>query len=134
MAAICALQDPEYYAARYRETHALREQLAAALAALGIREVVPGVGNFVMFHLPPNGPDAATVVKSCRMRGLFLRDFGGRGMSPGRYALRIAVKDTATNRRMVGILRGILGGGRGPGDDVGDRSARNGKEGRSDAC
>ena len=51
VAAVNALGDPEYYAARYRETRVLRENLAAALHALGI-EVVPGAANFILCHLP----------------------------------------------------------------------------------
>jgi histidinol-phosphate/aromatic aminotransferase/cobyric acid decarboxylase-like protein len=123
MAAILALRDPEYYAARYRETHALREQLTNALAEIGIHEIVPGVGNFIMFHLAADGPDAATVVRECRQRGLFLRDFAGMQASLGRHALRIAVKDAATNRRMLGILRTVLGGGE-AGDEVAARSSQ----------
>jgi histidinol-phosphate/aromatic aminotransferase/cobyric acid decarboxylase-like protein len=107
VAAVLALQDPEYYARRYAETHRLREQLAAGLAALGV-EALPGVANFILCHLPPDGPTAATVVARCRERDLFLRDASAMGSRLGPHALRLAVKDEATNRRMLEILAGVL--------------------------
>ena len=67
-------------------------------------ETVPGIANFILCHLPPAGPDAATVVARCREYGLFLRDASGMGAELGDRAVRIAVKDRETNRRMVDIL------------------------------
>lgn len=107
VAAVRALQDPGYYAARYAETAALREGLAAQLGALGW-EVLPGIANFLLCHLPETGPDAATVVLRCRQHGLFLRDATVMGSRLGRHALRIAVKDATTNQRMVAIIRQAL--------------------------
>ena len=107
VAAVRALQDPEYYASRYLETAELREELRAGLAALGLLSV-PGIANFLLCQLPPQGMDAATVVERCRQRGLFLRDAGAMGTQLGSHALRIAVKDAATNRRMVEILSEVL--------------------------
>jgi histidinol-phosphate/aromatic aminotransferase/cobyric acid decarboxylase-like protein len=109
VAAVEALQDAEYYAARHRETHALRTELAGELGSLNWN-VIPGTANFLLCHLPETGPDAATVIARCRERGLFLRDAGKLGTSLGQHALRIAVKDTATNRRMVKIISEVLGG------------------------
>jgi histidinol-phosphate/aromatic aminotransferase/cobyric acid decarboxylase-like protein/GNAT superfamily N-acetyltransferase len=106
VAAVRALQDPDYYAARYAETAVLREQLAAGLVELGL-DVVPGVANFLLCHLPPRGPDSASVVRRCRERGLFLRDAGVMGSQLGSHALRIAVKDAATNQRMLDILSAV---------------------------
>jgi hypothetical protein len=110
VAAVQALREPAYYARRYAETHALRADLGAALATLGM-EVVPGVANFLLCHLPANAPDAATIVARCRARGLFLRDVGSMGRHLGRHALRIAVKDAATQRRMIEILADVLARG-----------------------
>jgi histidinol-phosphate/aromatic aminotransferase/cobyric acid decarboxylase-like protein len=50
------------------------------------------------------GPTAAAVVERCRQQGLFLRDAAAMGSQLGRHALRIAVKDAATNHRIVEIL------------------------------
>jgi histidinol-phosphate/aromatic aminotransferase/cobyric acid decarboxylase-like protein/GNAT superfamily N-acetyltransferase len=107
VAAVRALQDPCYYAARYRETAKLREHLAAQLETLGW-EIVPGVANFLLCHLPDSGPDAATVVGQCRNHGLFLRDAAMMGSRLGKYAIRIAVKDADMNRRMMSIIRRVL--------------------------
>jgi histidinol-phosphate/aromatic aminotransferase/cobyric acid decarboxylase-like protein/N-acyl-L-homoserine lactone synthetase len=107
-AAVLALQAPEYFAARYRETHHLRNELIRQLMGLNNRlQIMPGVANFVLVHLPQDGPDASFVVERCRKRGLFLRDAGGMGRDLGRYALRIAVKDAETQQRMLGILAGV---------------------------
>jgi len=107
VAAVAALQDPAYYAARYAETHRLRNEFSERLSALTGWEVLPGVANFLLCHLPDDGPDAATVVKLCRARGLFLRDAGAMGRALGKHTLRIAVKDTETNERMLRIISGM---------------------------
>ena len=108
VAAVRALQDPAYYAARYRETHAAREALAAEVRALGW-DVLPGIANFLLCHLPPHGPDAETIVQRCRTRGVFLRNARAMSQHLGERSIRIAVKDPATNRRMLEVLRGALG-------------------------
>jgi histidinol-phosphate/aromatic aminotransferase/cobyric acid decarboxylase-like protein len=100
VAAVAALQDPGYYAARYAETHHLRTQLAGQLAAFEDWEIVPGAANFLLCHLPADGPGAADIVNRCRTRGLFLRDVGTMGQNFGGHALRIAVKDAGTNRQI----------------------------------
>ena len=109
-----ALQDPDYYALRYRETHELREELSGLLRSLGWK-AVPGVANFVLCDLPDDGPDAATVTVRCREKGLFLRDASSMGTRLGRRAVRIAVKDRETNRRMLEILASVGFGGSGHG-------------------
>jgi histidinol-phosphate/aromatic aminotransferase/cobyric acid decarboxylase-like protein len=103
IAAVKALEDPGYYAAKYEETRALRRQLIEMLKPLNW-EIIPGVTNFVLCHLPENGPDADTLIARCRERGLFLRDVATMGTCFGNRAARIAVKDAETNRRMCGIL------------------------------
>lgn len=104
-----ALQDWDYYQSRYGETHRLRQQLGDLLRPLGL-EIVPGVANFLLCHLPPQGPDAATVVARCREHGLFLRDASLMGTQLGKHALRIAVKNAGTNCRMAAILARVLKG------------------------
>lgn len=114
VAAMRALQDPEYYAARWTETHALREELRQGLEAL-VLEVVPGVGNFLLFHLPDGAPDAATVVRRCRKEDVFLRDAGATSAVLGDRALRTAVKDRETNARILRTLARAIRGPRNPG-------------------
>lgn len=108
VAAVAALEDGGYYAERYRETAALRASLVAALAGLGI-DVVPGTANFLLGHLPAAGPSAAELAARCRASGLFVRDAATMGASLGSHAVRVAVKDGATNQRMTGILAAALG-------------------------
>jgi len=113
VAAVAALQDPDYYAARYAETHCLRAELAEQLAEFEGWEILPGIANFLLCHLPPDGLGATEIVRRCRAYGLFLRDVGAMGSSLGQHALRIAVKDAETNRRMVEILKRVLIGRQG---------------------
>jgi len=107
VAAVRALEDPEYYAARYRENHVLRENLASCLRSLGL-EVIPAVANFHLCHLPEQSPDAATVSRRCREHGVYLRDAGEISPVLGSRALRIAVKDEHRNRRIIDVLREIV--------------------------
>ena len=109
LAAVRALENPAYYAGRYAETHALRAALAA-----GVRELSPaagvecGVTNSILVRLPPGGPTAAALAARCRVRGLFIRDLGSNSGFAGR-TVRLAVKDAATQTRMLAILAAALG-------------------------
>jgi len=107
VAAVRALQDSQYYLTRYQETHALRRQLVGHLRSLNL-EIVPSVANFVLCHLPADGPAAATVVARCREQNLFLRDASGMGKQLGKHALRLAVKDAESNQQMIEILKEVL--------------------------
>lgn len=104
VAAIHALRSSDYYASRYRETHQLRVQLVKGLEQIGIQELIPGVANFIMFHLPDEAPCGQTVIKRCRKQGLFIRDAGEMGKGMGDRVIRIAVKDAESNKRMLQIL------------------------------
>lgn len=104
--AVNALLETEYYSARYSETHRLRQQLAAELRGLGW-DVVPGLANFLLCHLPAYCPTAAEIVARCREHGLFLRDASTMGSQLGCHAIRIAVKDASTNARMLEILHAV---------------------------
>jgi histidinol-phosphate/aromatic aminotransferase/cobyric acid decarboxylase-like protein len=106
VAAVYALQDPDYYAARYSETAGLRDELADRLRSLGW-EVIPGVANFLLCHLPERGPTAAAVVQECRGHGLFLRDAAAMGAGLGDRTVRIAVKDSVTSARMFQVLKQV---------------------------
>lgn len=108
VSAVMALKDPEYYAEQHRETHRLRAQLVVDLKRLGVSEIVPSVANFLLCHLPPDGPDAAAVCARCREDGLFLRNAANMSTRLGPHVLRIAVKDAETNRRIVEILARAL--------------------------
>ena len=103
IAACEALRATDYYRERWRETSALRTDLAGALTVLGWH-VVPGCANFLLCHLPTDGPDAAVVAAQARTHGLFLREVGNMGTALGRHALRVAVKDRTANGRMIALL------------------------------
>lgn len=105
IAAIHALQEADYYNAHYTETHRLRMQLAQGLEQLGITEIIPGIANFILFHLPEGAPNGETVIERCRTHGLFIRDAGEMGNGMGDRALRIAVKNSPTNLRILRILK-----------------------------
>ena len=108
VAAVAALRDPVYYARRYVETHALREQLADMLRDAGAGEVLPSAANWVLCHLEPTGPTAADVVRRCRQQDLYLRDVGPMGSRLGAHALRVAVKDEPTNVRIAELVAWAL--------------------------
>jgi len=103
IAACEALTSIDYYRARWRETAELRSELRAGLEAQDW-DVVPGCANFLLCHLPEHAPDAATLVARLRTQGLFVRDVSGMGSELGPRAVRIAVKDRATNRRMLDLI------------------------------
>ncbi|MBI1372680.1 MAG: aminotransferase class I/II-fold pyridoxal phosphate-dependent enzyme [Phycisphaera sp.] len=108
LAAVRALQDPDYYAARYAETHRMRDAMARELATRFDIDVVPGVANFLLCHLPQPGPNAAELVRACRTSGVFLRDASNMGDHLGDRAIRIALKDEATNATIIGAIADVL--------------------------
>lgn len=105
VATVAALQDPEYYTARWAETHRLRAGLQAELSRFAGWKIIPGVANSILCHLPATGPSAAEMVRRCRLHGLYVRDVGTMGQLLGDRALRIAVKDATTNAHMVQLLQ-----------------------------
>ena len=107
VAAVHALNDQSYYREQWAVTRGLRDALAAGLRRCGW-DVVPGIANFLLCHLPTDGPDAATVVARARTHGLFVRDVGPMGSALGSHAIRVAVKDAETNGRMLDILNRVI--------------------------
>jgi len=124
VAAVAALQDPDYYAARYAETHRLRRQFAQRLAEMTDWEILPGIANFLLCHLPEDGPDADSIVSRCRAHGLFLRNADGMGRRFAGRSIRIAVKDEATNLRIVEIISAVLSSDRDGARRISPRHAR----------
>jgi histidinol-phosphate/aromatic aminotransferase/cobyric acid decarboxylase-like protein len=101
-----ALADPGYYADRYAETHLLRESLRERLEALDW-QMMPGIANFLLGQLPEHFPTAKQLAMACQQHGLFLRDASSMGSNLGRRTIRVAVKDAATNDRMVAIISAV---------------------------
>jgi histidinol-phosphate/aromatic aminotransferase/cobyric acid decarboxylase-like protein len=108
MAACEALAATDYYRARWAETSTLRESLAASLRGLDW-DVVPGCANFLLCHLPASAPSTAELLPVLRAQGLFLRDVSNMGTTLGDRTLRVAVKDSAINQRMVELISRACG-------------------------
>ncbi len=102
-----ALQDPGYYSERYAETHLLRESLREGLEALEW-QVIPGTANFLLAQLPEHSPAAKELALACQKQGLFLRDASSMGARFGPRTIRIAVKDAATNDKMIAIISSVM--------------------------
>ncbi|WP_409467471.1 histidinol-phosphate aminotransferase family protein [Streptomyces sp. HC307] len=109
LAAVEALRDPAYYSDCWRRTHALRRQLAADLAGLDKDVVVEeAVANFLTVTLPSGGPSAAQLVNECRRHDVYLRDLSPLSSEYQGRTVRIAVRDTAENARIVAACQATL--------------------------
>ncbi len=105
VAAVKALQAAKYYQGCYRQTRELRRQLADGLRHVQPHwDILEGEANFVLCQLPTAGPTAATLADRFATRGLFVRDVAEMGVGLGQHVLRIAVKDAATQERMLAIV------------------------------
>jgi len=109
LAAVAALRDPAHYSDCWLRTHALRRQLAAELAELDDSVTVEeSVANFLNVTLPSGGPSAAQLVNECRRHDVYLRDLSPLSPEYQGRTVRIAVKDTAENARIVAACRAAL--------------------------
>lgn len=107
MAVTGALRNPDYYAGRWAETRRLRERLSTLLDGIGI-ETLGGQANFLLCSLRDRSITARWLIERCRHRKLFLRSLDNFGTRIDPWTFRIAVKDAATNQRMVGIIAEAL--------------------------
>jgi histidinol-phosphate/aromatic aminotransferase/cobyric acid decarboxylase-like protein len=98
-AAMEALRDPGWYAARYAETAALRSQCLEALGGRGR----PSEANFYLVRVEA----PARVAALLREQKIFVREFA-EGLLAGRY-LRFAVKSAEQNARILAGLREASG-------------------------
>ena len=108
IAATYALKQEDYYIKKYQETHELRDKLELQLKQIGIDEIIPGIANFIMFHVDNNNFSASRIVNECKLKKLYLRDLSGMGKSFKDDAIRMAVKDLNTNNKMIEILKECL--------------------------
>lgn len=108
VAAVRALQDAAHYEEQYKRTHLLRAEVHEMLRSIGIREIVPGETNFLMFHLANSQPTAAQISDVARREGVFVRDIAGMGSQLGSRAVRVAIKDPAGNVRVCEALQRAL--------------------------
>lgn len=98
LAAIRALQDPEYYEGRYAETQALRRDFSCKLRARGY-EVREGI-NWVLVRVN----HAAALVQEMSERGIYLRDAGRSAPSLGHQWVRITIRDGESMVRILSAL------------------------------
>ena len=107
IAACAAMEESAYYRSCWVQTRTLRNALAAELTRLDLAPV-PGVANFLLCHLGPGDPSAAALIHACQAQDLYLRDVTDMGRAWQDQVFRIAVKDDATNARMVAIIATAL--------------------------
>lgn len=99
VAAVEALRDQPYYAFVTAETARLRRVLGGAFSTIEEIKVFPSVTNFLLIEL--FGVDAETVVQKARKDGVYLRNCDTLSQRfQGRF-IRTAVKDAASNARIV---------------------------------
>jgi len=109
IAATEALRSGEYYEACYAEMRRLREELARQLRErLPIIEVCPGAANWILCYLPPSGPDAAVIRVRCRKHNVFVRNCEVISELFGTHTVRITVKDSVSNNRIVAALESAM--------------------------
>jgi histidinol-phosphate/aromatic aminotransferase/cobyric acid decarboxylase-like protein len=70
--------------------------------------VEEGVANFLTMTLPSGGPSAAQLVNECRRHDVYLRDLSPLSPEYQGRTVRIAVKDTAENARIVAACQAAL--------------------------
>ena len=109
LAGVYALDDPGYYEARYKETHILKETFSSELSGIGL-EVFSGVANFLLCKLPEGGKCSKDIVKTCVIKGVYIRNVSSMGTSIGANYLRIAVKNKLDNERIVNTLKTAING------------------------
>ena len=108
IASTYALKEEDYYLKRYKETHELRDNLKSEVKKIGIDEIIPGIANFIMFHFKSEKFSASAIVNECKKQKLYLRDISGMGSSFNDNAIRMAVKDINTNKKMIKTFRECL--------------------------
>jgi histidinol-phosphate/aromatic aminotransferase/cobyric acid decarboxylase-like protein/GNAT superfamily N-acetyltransferase len=104
VAAVAALSSSDYYNTQYRRTAELREQLAAELRNRCGIVAFPSVTNFLLCQLPAQTSDAADIVRRARTYEVFLRTGEEIHLSLGQRTIRIAVKGSEMNRKIIEVL------------------------------
>ena len=110
VAAIAALEAPEYYALRYAQTHQLRLTTIAQARLLTDVCVLDTELNFYLIEL--RGRHAAsTIVRQLAQRDIFVRNCDTFSACFADRFLRVSVKDALQNERIVEALRQALESG-----------------------
>ncbi len=107
-AALAALEDRRHAQRSLAFIHRERARLTKALGGIPDLYVFPSAANFLLVELSPSMP-AAHVTQTLRQQGLLIRDCSAIPGLNGR-TIRIAVRTTTENRRLVAALRWVLKG------------------------
>jgi histidinol-phosphate/aromatic aminotransferase/cobyric acid decarboxylase-like protein len=101
LAAVEALGDEAYYEAKYRETHALREELVRSLRCNPHIASYPSTTNFMLVETRTS---AQAIVEKMHASKVFVRNCESMGERLGDRFLRIAVKRRAENSCIANAL------------------------------
>lgn len=104
VAAVEALRDSEYYAARYQETHRLRQEVSLRLSAIPGLRVHASQANFYLAEMARARETAARL----RERSIFVKEFDDSTKALSSHHLRISVKDREQNARIAEALEQFL--------------------------
>ncbi|GIJ51179.1 hypothetical protein Val02_80650 [Virgisporangium aliadipatigenens] len=97
IAAVRALADPAWYAARWAETAELRRKLAGALRERGATVDDDVAGNFVLVDVP----SAGECVARARRDGVYLRDLSDLSALYRGRAVRVSVRPEREHARII---------------------------------
>jgi threonine-phosphate decarboxylase len=110
VAAVASLQDRRYIADTRTYVAEARQALVAGLNELAERygfQVWPASANFVFISLARTGPTAAELARHLAASGVLVRDCGNFPLLD-QYSLRVAVRKTEENERLLSELARVL--------------------------
>ena len=99
-----ALQDVAFHDETVRVVREGRAWLTGELTKLGCR-VFPSQSNFLMFELPADGPNAASLFEDLLRRGIILRPLTSYGLPRN---LRVSVGTAEENTMLINAMRELL--------------------------
>lgn len=102
VAAVEALADPDYYQARYRETHALRTETLSSLQTLPGTKLFDSCASFYMIKAAEQ--NASWIQQQLEQENIFVRHCDSMSTRFQDNFLRIAVKSRDQNHRIVAGL------------------------------
>jgi histidinol-phosphate/aromatic aminotransferase/cobyric acid decarboxylase-like protein len=109
VACIRALENGAYYREKYQKTMTLKRDFADRLRSMaGVDSVLEGVANFVLVRLSSEAPAADVLQHRCREHGLYIRTLNQMTKDAPQDTIRLAVKNSETNHRMIDILSQTL--------------------------
>jgi histidinol-phosphate/aromatic aminotransferase/cobyric acid decarboxylase-like protein len=108
VAAVEALKDEAYYRQKIQETHRLRQELIESLSQIPGLKPYESVANFVLMELTRSRATATRVYRKMRGRGIHIRHCDSQSLQFQDRFIRTAVKDRASNEKIVRALSDVL--------------------------